>query len=183
MGLLAKTLLRGERVYIGAFETGDAAIIARWSRDAEYLRRLGSAPTRPESEADISKLIEEWRADKTGYNFTIRRIADDVIIGTVGLFGILWNHRTAWIGIGIGEPAYQGKGYGREAMALVIDYGFAELNLHRIQLNVYSYNTPAIRVYEALGFQREATLRQSVQRDGNVYDTYLYGLLRHEWGG
>ena len=46
-----------------------------------------------------------------------------------------------------------------------------------------AYNERAIKLYEKLGFTREGTLREFIFRDGNRYDMYLYGLLRHEWSG
>ena len=78
-------------------------------------------------------------------------------------------------------PEYQGAGYGREAMELALRYAFHELNLFRVQLYVFGYNTRAINLYESIGFVREGTLRQSIHRDGVRYDTYVYGILRDEW--
>jgi RimJ/RimL family protein N-acetyltransferase len=68
-------------------------------------------------------------------------------------------------------------------MTLALDFAFKELNLHRIQLTVYSYNTRAIRMYEKLGFQLEGNYREYLLRDGQHYDMLLYGLLSHEWLG
>jgi RimJ/RimL family protein N-acetyltransferase len=68
-------------------------------------------------------------------------------------------------------------------MTLALDFAFKELNLHRIQLTVYSYNPRAIRMYEKLGFQLEGTYREFLLRDGQHYDMLLYGLLSHEWLG
>ena len=83
--------------------------------------------------------------------------------------------------MGIGNREQWGKGYGREAMDLVLKYGFDELNLHRIQLTVFEYNERAIALYEKLGFRREGVFREFMQREGQRYDMYLYGLLRREW--
>jgi RimJ/RimL family protein N-acetyltransferase len=66
-------------------------------------------------------------------------------------------------------------------MRLLLQFAFGELNLRRVQLTVFSYNTAAIRLYEKLCFQREGTFREFLQRDGQLYDMYLYGLLRREW--
>jgi RimJ/RimL family protein N-acetyltransferase len=62
-----------------------------------------------------------------------------------------------------------------------LNYAFSELNMHRIQLTVFSYNERAIALYERLGFRREGTHREQILRDGKRYDMYLYGLLRREW--
>ncbi len=66
-------------------------------------------------------------------------------------------------------------------MRLLLTFAFDELNLHRVQLTVFSYNRPAIALYEKLGFQREGTFREFLQRDGRRHDMFLYGLLRREW--
>jgi RimJ/RimL family protein N-acetyltransferase len=68
-------------------------------------------------------------------------------------------------------------------MGLALDFAFQELNLHRIQLTVYSYNERAMRMYEKLGFQREGVYREFLLRDGQHHDMLLYGILNHEWLG
>ncbi|WP_291634364.1 GNAT family protein, partial [Clostridium sp.] len=75
----------------------------------------------------------------------------------------------------------RGRGYAKEALRLTIDFGFEELNLHRIELTVLEYNEPAIKLYERLGFKREGVYREFIHRDGKRYDMYLYGMLRPEW--
>jgi len=76
---------------------------------------------------------------------------------------------------------HQGKGYGKEGMQLALQFAFHEINLHRVQLYVFSYNIRAINLYEKLGFKREGIQREFLQRDGERHDFYLYGMLRHEW--
>jgi RimJ/RimL family protein N-acetyltransferase len=83
--------------------------------------------------------------------------------------------------IGLGDSANWGKGYGNEATRLALGFAFNELNLHRVQLTVFDYNSRAIHLYEKLGFQQEGIYREFLQRDGRRFDMYLYGLLRHEW--
>ena len=79
------------------------------------------------------------------------------------------------------SQAHRGQGFGFEAMQLVIAFGFRELSLHRIALSVASYNEGAIHLYEKLGFKHEGTAREALQRDGQFYDSYSYGLLKQEW--
>jgi RimJ/RimL family protein N-acetyltransferase len=66
-------------------------------------------------------------------------------------------------------------------MALALDFAFRELNLHRVFLTVFSYNTAAMAMYEKLGFVHEGTHREHLQRDGQRFDMVLYGMLRREW--
>ncbi len=113
--------------------------------------------------------------------FGVRLHAGDELIGVVELDGILWNQQSSWLSIGIGEAARRGQGYGAETLRLALDFAFRELNLHRVQLSVFSYNVAAIALYEKLSFTREGAYREFLQRDGQRYDMYLYGLLRREW--
>ena len=111
----------------------------------------------------------------------VRRLEDDTLLGVINIEDILWPHAVGWLSISIGDRANWGKGYGGEAMRLVLNYAFRELNLHRVQLTVFEYNVRAILLYEKLGFRREGVSREFMQRDGKRYDMYLYGLLSREW--
>jgi RimJ/RimL family protein N-acetyltransferase len=144
--------------------------------------RLGDAnPARPRTADKHADWIEEANKDPYSYLFGIRLVDGDTLIGSMALDGIEWPHGVAWLGIGIGDPEYWGKGYGSEATALALRFGFWEANLYRIQLTVFDYNQRAIASYEKLGFVREGTYRQFLQRDGQRHDMHLYGLLRPEW--
>lgn len=113
--------------------------------------------------------------------FRLRTLEDDALIGFVALFGIEWNNQCGKMAIGIGDPKHRGKGYGTDALRLILRYGFCELNLHRIGLDVISYNGRAIRAYQKAGFQVEGTMREAVQRDGHKYDRILMSILRNEY--
>ena len=71
----------------------------------------------------------------------------------------------------------------QEAMRLILGYGFRELNMHRIELTVFDYNEPAMKLYEKLGFTREGTSRERLRRDGTWYDMHQYAMLEDEWKG
>ena len=113
----------------------------------------------------------------------VRLVEGEELIGYAELDGILWTHRNCWIGIGIGRQDHWGLGYGKETMELILKFAFHELNLHRVQLSVFSYNDRAIALYEQLGFTKEGSFREHLERDGERYDMHLYGLLREEWEG
>ncbi|PJF44100.1 MAG: N-acetyltransferase, partial [Phototrophicales bacterium] len=98
-----------------------------------------------------------------------------------GLHGPDLRNRSSEVGISIGQPSYWDQGYGTDAMRVLLRYGFYEINLHRIELKVYSFNERAIRSYEKLGFQKEVVARQAIFRDGQYHDVIIMGLLRSEW--
>ena len=113
--------------------------------------------------------------------FAIRPLAEDTLLGLLEFDGIDWSNRTTFVSIGIGAAEHRGRGYGADAMRVALRFAFSELNLHRVCLTVFSYNEPAIALYERLGFVREGAYREHIERDGQHYDMILYGLLRREW--
>jgi RimJ/RimL family protein N-acetyltransferase len=178
--MLNNNLLYGEKVRLTAILETDLPLIAQWYEDDEFMRLLNATAAYPRAE----RHFKEWLdidPKNNEFLFMVRTVAGDKLIGYVQLDGILWNHRNAWLAIAIGDRDDRGKGYGKEALHLLLGYAFRELNLHRLQLTVFNYNTGAIRLYEKAGFTREGTYRQFLLRDGQTYDMYLYGLLREEW--
>ena len=179
-----KDLFHGQLVRLAAANSEtDAEAMGRWSRDAEYLRLLDSDPASPRSAKQAKENIAEWMEHErpNSFGFMIRALSDDRLIGFVGLGEINWNNGDGWIGIGIGERADWGKGYGTDAMRILLRFAFAELNLHRVSLSAYAYNPRAIRSYEKAGFSIEGRLRQVVHRDGQRADEVFMGVLRDEW--
>ena len=173
-------IFRGERVRLAAPLPEDAEVFARWTQDDLYLRLLDDDPVRPEAPSRFDAFATGHDAATSTY-FHLRTLDDDRLIGFVVLFNIKWRNQSAEMAIGIGDRMDWGKGYGADALRLILTYAFSELNLHRVGLGVLSYNERAIRAYERAGFVREGVLRQMVQRDGQRFDMYTYGILRDEW--
>ncbi len=179
--MIAPNLLRGDKVRLTAVNSMDLSTIARWWADADFLRLYETPPAVPRNEDQLSRRFDISQTSSEVFLFAIRLLDDDDIIGLLEMDGINWWNRTTFVSIGIGEAQYRGRGYGYEAMQLALNFAFNELNLHRVCLTVFSYNTAAITLYERLGFTREGTYREHLERDGRRFDMYLYGLLRPEW--
>lgn len=175
------SLFHGEKVRLSAITPEDVPTLTLWYQDVEFMRLFDSLVARPRTEEEIQKWRNDWRNDKDSYMFGIRTVLSDELVGLIDIGGISWQHGVGWLGVAIGDRANRGRGYGTEAVTLLLDFAFRELNLYRVQLNVFSYNTAAIRVYEKLGFTQEGILRQALHRDGQRYDILMYGLLRPEW--
>ncbi len=177
-------LLQGTLVRLSAANADkDAETLARWSNDSEYGRLLDTDPATPRSLAKTKEDIQKWMEndDRTSFGFMIRTLADDKLIGFVGLSGISWTNGNCWVGIGIGERDYWGKGYGTDAMRAVLRFAFQELNLHRVSLNVFAYNARAQRSYEKAGFRIEGRTRELMLREDVRHDVIEMGILREEW--
>jgi RimJ/RimL family protein N-acetyltransferase len=178
-----KDLFRGELVRLTAEAPEDlAAAFARWNRDTEYARLLDLDPMHMWSAKKMKEYIEkDMEKDRPEeYFFQVRVLAEDKLIGFVGLFPI-WEHGNAWVGIGLGERDYWGRGFGTDAMRLILRYGFMELGLHRVTLDVFEYNPRAIRSYEKAGFRVEGHQRQVLNRNGKRWNVIEMGILREEW--
>lgn len=176
-----KDLLKGENLYLTSFKEEDLPIFESWYNDIAFLRVYDMISAFPVSQIELKDMLKDIRQSHDRYIFAVRNKNDSKLVGVTGFENILWNNGTAVIYIGIGDRLSRGKGFGSEALALTMEFGFEELNLHRIHLNVLSYNEPAIRLYEKLGFKKEGTYREFIHRDGKRYDMYLYGILRSEW--
>lgn len=174
-------LFRGRLVCLTAPIEADTHLMARWSEDANYLRAMDTDYARPLSPKDLAERLEDERTDPNAITFHLRTVEEGRLIGLVALHSIEWNNGTAMLSIGIGDAAYRGKGYGSEALSLILNYAFRELNLYRVGLDVIANNAQALRAYEKAGFRREGALRLAVARDGQRHDLVLMGILREEW--
>lgn len=163
----------------------DAVIEARWTQDASYLRMLDREPARPSSPEQVKKLYDaiekQVEGDGNLFYFTIRLRPDDRLIGFARIFWIQWTNGRAFLQLGIGDAEQRGKGYGREALDLLVRYSFGELNLNYLGASVPEYNPVALRLFQGAGFSEMACQRQALYRDGRRWDLLIYGLLRDEW--
>jgi RimJ/RimL family protein N-acetyltransferase len=177
-----ESLFQGELVRLGAADAKrDAELIAKGSRDAEYSRLLDSDPARPLAVKALEAELEEGLEETDSVTFVVYTLDGDKSIGFVSLNAISWNNRDAWVGIGIWDTEYRGKGYGTDAMRLVLRYAFTELNLHRVTLGVFEYNPRAQRSYQKAGFTLEGRVRQELNRNGQRWDGLYMGILHEEW--
>jgi len=159
----------------------DMEVMEYWFNDVEFLRYYDMIPALPKSKKDMEGILDYYKNSDERYLFAIRHIDSEDIIGVIGFDDIIWSNGVATVFIGIGDKRYTSKGIGKEALDLLLDFGFNELNFYRIQLNVIAYNEGAIKLYEKAGFKKEGTFREFIHRDGERYDMFLYGLLRKEW--
>ncbi len=173
-----KPLFTGRLLRLAAAQPADQEAFAAWSQDEDYMRLLDDDPVRPLAPSAFGYFGESKSGD---YYFHLRTLADDQLIGFVVLFNFKWSSQAAQLAIGIGRAEYRGKGYGHDALKLILNYAFSELNLNRVGLTVLSYNISAIKAYERVGFVREGALRQAVRRGGAYHDMLQYGILRAEW--
>lgn len=174
------SLFSGKLVRLAAYASDDNAIIAHWSENPEFLRLVDTDVARPLSEEQVTERYNRMSGPSNFY-FSLRTLDDDRLIGFVALHSIEWNNGVSALSIGIGDPQDWGKGFGSDALQIILRYAFTELNLHRVGLDVISYNARAIRAYEKAGFRHEGERREMVHREGARHSVIVMGILRPEW--
>ncbi len=157
----------------------DMEHIYRWFSDAKFLKYYDYYPPVPLNKDEVDNIFNDYENSNKSEVFAVR--LDNTIIGVAGFDDIIKENQVATLFIGLGNESERGKGYGSEAMKLLLEYGFENLNFHRIQLNVLEFNEKAIFLYEKSGFKKEGIFREFVLRDNKRYNLLLYGLLRNEW--
>lgn len=171
--------LIGDTVYLRPLEPEDAGSMVPWMNDREVTRSLKVA--RPTNLADEQAFIERVTKSDKDISVAIMTRAGDRFIGTAALMMIQWRERQACFGISIGDKAQWGRGYGTEVTELLTAHAFQALNLNRVWLHVYDFNTAGMRAYEKAGFRREGILRQGAFVEGAYRDVHVMAVLREEW--
>ncbi len=169
----------GDKIYLRPLDTEDIDSFVLWTNDEEvrqYLSRI--TPLNKVRERDF---IEGLYKDDREIVLGIALKENDQLIGNLALRRASMSFRQASLGIVIGDKSGWSKGYGTEALNLMMGHGFDELNLHRIYLTVISLNARAIRAYEKVGFKREGVFRDHQYRNGKYHDVYYMGILEDEW--
>lgn len=171
--------LIGERLYLRLLAHADAPLLASWLQDTEITQMLGafSVPIDVEGQADC---IERLYRDGHDLLLGIVLKADERLIGAIELGDFDIDNHHCSFGLFIGDRREWGKGYGAEAVELILSHAFITLRMNRVWLHVDEHNGRALRSYEKLGFQREGLLRQDRYYDGRYVNTVVMALLREE---
>ena len=174
-------MLTGEKVTLRGVRREDLPRLWAFNNDLAVELAGGGDPPIPQSlqrlEADYDR--EAAKGGRDGAWFAIE--ADGEFIGQCGLSNFSETHRICELGIAIGDKAYWGRGHGRDAVRLLLDYAFRLRNMRRVWLWVHADNERAVRAYRACGFVEEGRLREHVWSNGRYVDALHMGVLRAEW--
>lgn len=163
-------LLEGKKVNLRIMEREDLSIVKKWDNDLGIMGEY--EPIVQETQADLEKQFDkltegQWffieRKDGTKVGFIAHFLAHGTVIG----YALLPNER--------------GKGYGSEAVEIMVDYLFLSKNIVRIQAETHPENVPSHRVLEKAGFKKEGIIRKSFFSRGVWRDTALFSIIREEW--
>jgi len=160
-------------------------IESRWTHDEEFMCLMEFKPVRPLSPAMVKKQYEAIEKDmdtqKNLFYFTILTKEDERLIGKALIEWVDWSNGNGFIRIGIGEPGFRCKGYGSQALNLLLRYAFGELNLYRVTAVMPAYNEGALRLFQKFGFVEEVRRQKAMHCNGKFWDIVSFGLLNTEW--
>src|SRR5262245_37816334 len=168
----------GDNVTLRGVVRADLPLLHAYSNDPEVGLAAGDLPS-PTSMERLGKWYEGLVEPQPRRRFAIE--AEGRFIGTCLLQDIDETSGHAELGIMIGAKDCWGRGYGREAIHLLLDYAFRLANLRRVWLRTHAANERAIRAYRAAGFVEEGRLREHQWLAGAYVDTVVMGILREEF--
>jgi RimJ/RimL family protein N-acetyltransferase len=168
----------GRLIRLRAREPEDEPLLYQWFNDPDVTEHL--TVRYPISHKGQREYIEG--VSDISYNNVNLAITtlDGQLIGGCGLEDVSPENRHATLGIAIGDKAFWDGGYGTDAMRTLCRFGFENMNLHRVELEVYANNERGRHVYEKVGFQLEVTKRRAVYKFGEYQDVHIMGLLEGE---
>jgi RimJ/RimL family protein N-acetyltransferase len=179
MGYYKKII--GDRIYLSPLNVEDAEKLTDWLNDFKVADGLGKS-----GELVNVHSYRQWlekNLSNNEMNLAIVNLENDELIGNGAFMDISYLNRIATLGIFIGKEENRSKGYGTEAVRLMLDYGFNYLNLNNIMLQVKSFNERAISCYKRVGFKEFGRRRESYFLGAKYYDDVMMVILAREFEG
>ena len=182
---MTNQFLVGNSIYLRPIEAEDLPPIREWTNDPEI--RCLTGEVLPMSKSGADEFLERVRQDRERVWFVVVRKAIPImkeyerVIGEAGLLRMFHPWRSTDLSIIIGDKKAWGKGYGTEAILLLLDYAFGYLGFHRVSVGVVAFNERALRFYEKVGFKREGLQRDGYYYDHAYHDFVMMSILEDEF--
>lgn len=173
-------MYEGKLVRLRAYRKEDVPFAQEWINDPEMKTNLAPGVPYPVTLEDEEKWVASLSSNKDDYSFAIETL-DGQYLGGCGVNWVDWKNSRAMVGIFIGNKDYLGKGYGTDAMRVLVRFIFNEMNIHKVKLMVYAFNERAIKSYKKCGFVVEGVKRDEIFKNGKYHDELEMGLLRDDW--
>ena len=155
-------------------------LYAAWYGDPEIWHLTSWAPS-PLNRSAVEKLFEDRELSPVDDSFAIHVKDEDEPVGVISLMNISDANESAELSVIVGHPDDRHRGYGTEAIELLLRYAFEELGLNRVALSAFDFNGEAIAAYEKLGFAVEGRYRQAIKRNSGFHDVILMSIVKGEW--
>ena len=174
--------LRGKRTVLRTLEREDCRQL--WTQQ-EPVEPLTTEPLNVGKSVEGADQWFEEMQSKQGKEHVYLGVftVEGKLVGEVQLANIDWRTRTATLGAGIARTSDRGSGYGTDAVRVILQYGFEELGLFRVEADTAEFNSPGRRLLEKLGFREEGVRRKALYRGGRRWNRVVHGLLRDEFEG
>lgn len=174
-------MLHGEQVTLRKVRHDELPTVYAWRYDVE---NWTLTETEPYVVPTFERFVSEWNAPNAEADLAAFGIeADGRLVGTCSLWGLDAHNRLAHVGMAVGAAEHRGQGAGRDALAVITDYGFRLRGLHRLQLETLSVNEAMVRTALSVGYTEEGRLRDKAWVPGGFCDEVVFGLLAEEWHG
>ncbi len=180
-------MIFGECIRFRTIERDDLPIFVKWLNDPDVKPGIGVyLPFSIADEEEWYRMMNERTASEHNLAIELKEMTPQgeetwKLIGSCGFFNVDQRNASAEFGIMIGDKSYWNKGYGTEAVRLLVKHGFLTINLHRIYLRVLETNPRAIRAYEKAGFTHEGRQRQADYKEGRYIDLLVMSMLQEEF--
>lgn len=172
-----------ERLVLREVTKNDADSLLAYLSDEQVTRHMGLVPfVSPEDALGEIEWYQSIFDNGTGMRWGITIKGKDRVIGSCGFLNRTQKHNRSEIGFELSREHW-GKGIAAEALSAVIEYGFSELNLNRIEALIEPANSPSQKLVERYGFTKEGLLRDYECTQGKYDDLYMYSLLKREFDG
>src|SRR5215510_5912237 len=170
-------VIEGRIINLRTLRNSDAYSIYKNANDREVTMytRL-PYPYKLKYAHDFVRLSQEHYNEKTAFELGIESKKTEEIIGMISLGNIDYEHRSGEVGYWLGNQ-YWRRGITKEALSLILDFGFSNLELNRIHAKVLHPNLASIRLLQSAGFRYESRVRKSVFRDGRWFDELIFAVV------
>jgi RimJ/RimL family protein N-acetyltransferase len=178
-----RPMIRGEKVWLRPTEPSDVINDSQYAGDAEVGHFLGAKTPMSKAAAErfSAEIFSQNQQDQNSYGYAICLLGTEESVGTVFLRNVDKVNGSGIVGIFITDRRYLGQGYGTDALNALVDFGFGELRLERIELEVFDFNERAVRSYQKAGFQTDAVMRHARFHRGAHHDVHIMSILRDDW--
>lgn len=178
--MYAKKII-GKKCYLSPIKTDDAEKFYQWVNDFDTSVYITILPEIVTLQSEKNFLTSVSNGSSDTYILSIIDSKSDELIGIVGLHKVDFVNRNCEIGIFIGNKNYTNKGYGTEAVTLMLDFAFNVLNLHNVWARVYQYNSPSIKMLKKIGFYETGKTRQAKLIGKKYFDILHFDILENEY--
>lgn len=173
--------LRRNDVQLVCLEVEHAKLLRKWMSDPGTLYFATVGIPIPQSVQQAEKMIRSFEESADAFLLGVSQASTNETVGFGCLGHIDWKNRSGMVGLLLGNEKIRGRGLGRDALHLLLDFAFGELNLKRVYGDILPYNLASQRMCERLGFVVEGIKRQGCYRAGDYHDLVSVSMLREDW--